>query len=693
MKLTSSSIALALALSAAALAPAAEPAVITVDAGKVIAPVNPFGFGNNLEAADGRGIFNEKADAPTFNLNGVKYGQGFWDPEKNAPNPETAALARKLDMGMMRYPGGCLAHNFNWKHAVGPLAERPEWKFGIDQYIELCRAMNWEPLFTLTDYALPADQLPQHFAELVEYLNAPAVPEHPWAMKRAEWGHKEPYGVKYFEIGNETNHGSHHTIPTRIYTPEEYVKYARESMEAMRKIDPAIQLGIVTVPGNGLDFDCEWNKKVIAGAGDIADYLVIHFYGPGIGGSDARTSLNRVLAYPDQLPDRMKAYRDLTKQLAGKELPLAITEYNIGGTTNDPFPHRFTYLAGLMNADLMRLWQQPENRVLFANYWHILNGFWGAYRSDDATGKIVKKQATLPFFETWGKFRGSEIVASEVSGSPRIEAESASGLLESRGDRKLAPNSIETVDKFKFNLSSFATSPDISAKVMGDNAISFTLKDRKSDNYGVFTVAPRPKSYPKGSMIQSISFDARFIPVPGTGKPEAVFGLGMCDPRGWTATQSAIAVTGVQGAVNEWRHFSQKFSTMSDAPGADILFRFERANSPVSGTVEFKNIKVEIGTGATYPAYQALATFASRSADGKTLYLIVFNRSPEDAVAAKIDLRDFPAVSGESLELYQEKVENTEYFEGKPGTVALKGNSFLHTFPKHSMTAFEFKRR
>ena len=53
MKRISSSLAFALLLAATGMA--AEIPTITVDAGKVIAPVNPFGFGNNLEAADGRG--------------------------------------------------------------------------------------------------------------------------------------------------------------------------------------------------------------------------------------------------------------------------------------------------------------------------------------------------------------------------------------------------------------------------------------------------------------------------------------------------------------------------------------------------------------------------------------------------------------------------------------------------------------
>ncbi|AVM45928.1 cellulase family glycosylhydrolase [Victivallaceae bacterium BBE-744-WT-12] len=680
----------AAALAAAPALFAAGPAVITVDASKVVAPVNELGFGNNIEAADGRGIFSEPADAKTFNVNGVKYGQGFWDPDKNAPNPVTTGLAKTLRMGMMRYPGGCLAHNYNWTHAVGPLSERSDWKFGIDQFMELCRKMNWEPLFTLTDYALPAEELPQHLANLVEYLNAPATPEHPWAMKRAEWGHKEPYGVKYFELGNETDHGSHKTNPRRSYTPEQYIKYATDSIKAIRKVDPTVKLGLVTVPGNGTDWNCDWNRKVIAGAGALTDFLVIHFYGPGIGGQDADTALRRVLAYPDQLTLRMKQYRDLTKELAGKELPLAITEYNIGGSGNDPFPVRFTYLAGLMNADLMRLWQQPENKVEFANYWHILNGWWGAYRSNDADGKITERKATLPFFEVWGKYRGTEIVASSVAGNPRVTAAAGPGLMPSIGDVYSAGTKIGEQTSFKFNFTGFNRS-DIVPRSTGRNSLEFTLNNAKGNCYTIFSRINRPKNLPNGeSLAITLSFEMRFVPDKKGEVPQATMGLGLCDPRGWDKTMSAAAFTHAS-LSDQWTKVSKSFTTLSDADGSDMLLRFEEAKAPVSGKLEFRDIKAELGGGEKFPAYPAIATFATKSADGKSLYLLVFNKDPDNAVNAEIELKNFKTASGESIQLYQEKVEATDYFSGLAGTVTVKDGKFSATYPKHSLTAYEFK--
>ncbi len=671
------------------LGAAEEPQVkITVEAGKVVAAVNPLGFGNNMEAADGRGIFGEKHDAPTFNLNGVKFGQGFWDPVKNAPQPKTTAEAAPLRIGMMRYPGGCLAHNFNWKQAVGPLSERPDWKFGIDQYIELCRKMNWEPVITLTDFAMPKEELPQHVAELVEYLNAPATPEHPWAMKRAEWGHKEPYGVKYFELGNESDHGSHHTDPRRTFTPEEYVKYALDSMKLIRRIDPTVKLGILTVPGNGLDYDCEWNKTVIKGAGKEADFLIVHYYGPGIGGLAPRKALNAVLAYPDQLVDRMANYRRLTKELTGRELPLAVTEYNIGGSGNEPVPYRYTYLAGLMCAELMRLWQLPENKVEFANYWHILNGWWGAYYSNETTGEISRRYATLPFFEAWGKYRGDEIVKVDVENSPRVSVSASAGLLTMRGDTYLPPRKFKVLDKFNFKFPK--SDAVISETPVGNNGFDVVFKNAAGNRYDNCELIPRATELKDNeSMLLTVSFDARFLPEKGSESCAADFGIGLCDTRGWDATSSAIAITGVQNA-RDWKHFSKTFSMLGDAQSADLLFRIENPGKPISGKAEFRNIKAEIGVGATYPAYPAISAFATRSKDGKKLYLIVFNKDPEKAVTATIKLDDFKAVSGNSLELYQEKVESVDYFKGRESAVALKDGGFTRSFPAHSMSAFEF---
>ena len=394
---------------------------ITVDAGKSAGPVNPLVFGANIEAADDRGIFDRPLNAP-INPHAVAQGEGTWDPAANRPHPNIVCKLREMRIGMMRYPGGCLAHNYNWKQAVGPLSERPDWKFGIDEYIRLCRALGAEPIITMTDYALPAEELPEHMAELVEYLNAPATPEHPWAMKRAKWGNPEPYRVRYFELGNESSHGSHNLVPRRHYTPEEYAAYFRSCAAAMRRVDPAVQIGIVMEPGTGEQHDSPWNRTVLEQAGKEADFVVLHFYAPRIADQTPQQALAAVLAYGDQVEFRLKQYREQARALTGRELPLAMTEFNIGSTGNKPYPWRFSFLAGLMNADLLRIWLKPENGILCANYWQVVNGYWGSFRSDEK-GEITLRRAPVSFFETWGGYTGSELVQTAVANAPSMASE------------------------------------------------------------------------------------------------------------------------------------------------------------------------------------------------------------------------------------------------------------------------------
>eukprot|EP00831_Metopus_contortus_P030690 TRINITY_DN2511_c0_g1_i1.p4 TRINITY_DN2511_c0_g1~~TRINITY_DN2511_c0_g1_i1.p4 ORF type:complete len:423 (-),score=51.24 TRINITY_DN2511_c0_g1_i1:2016-3284(-) len=156
--------------------------VIKIDPTKSLGKVNPLIFGNNIEAGNSNGIFSNKDSEHPLN------GGGTWIPELNKPIPEVVAIAKEIRMGMLRYPGGCLTHNFDWHKAVGAKKDRTYYKFGIDEYIELCRAIGAEPLMNVSEICTAKDA-----ADLVEYLNMPAMPEYPWAMKRAEWGHQEPY--------------------------------------------------------------------------------------------------------------------------------------------------------------------------------------------------------------------------------------------------------------------------------------------------------------------------------------------------------------------------------------------------------------------------------------------------------------------------------------------------------------------
>jgi len=663
---------------------AQELPVISVDAGRSLGPVNRQVFGHNISAGDARGMFSESFDAPKCNPIGIKFGEGFWDPDKMAPYPQPFDQLRKLSPGMLRYPGGCLAHNFNWKKAVGPLAERGDWRFGIDEYIQFCRLLKVEPLFTLSDYVLPAAEMPQHLAELVEYLNAPATPDHPWAMKRAAWGHPEPYRVKWFELGNETDHGNHRCLPGRRFSAEDYVDYVKNVSAAMKKVDPSIRIGVVTVPGSGEDFACEWNRSVYRGAAPYADFVVVHFYGPGIDGLAPVAGLKAAMAFSSQLEYRLRKYHELTKEGCGRDLPLAVTEFNIDAAHD----LRLSYTSGLLCADLMRIWLKPENGIATANYWHIMNGVFGAF--DSAGGKISVRRATLPFMELWGSHFGTQLVYSSVVNSPVGDSAAAKGLSESRGQAMEESRVLGKIAPENYDASRL-TKEGVAVVANDNGGFRITFKERAKEIYLEFTRVNRPDSAlikPQSTFVYKLSFDARYKAE--TGK--AALGLGMCDQRGWTKTHSAMAVSGLQYA-GDWKHYQQDFSVLPDCPGATVLVRVENVDGKVSGLLEIRNMKIEVASPSVFPAYPLLTTSSSLSADGRTLYLMVFNKSADQAISADVKLTDFAAAGGKYFELFKENPFAKEYFTPTTGALTVSGDRLTHRFPPHSMTAIELYRR
>jgi len=102
--------------------------------------------------------------------------------------------------------------------------------FGTDEYMKLCSNLNIEPHFVV-NYARND---PEEAADWVEYLNGDQNSEY--GSKRAANGHPEPYGAKYFEIGNE-QWGDEYEMTKR------YLKY----YDAMKARDSSIS---IMVDGN-----------------------------------------------------------------------------------------------------------------------------------------------------------------------------------------------------------------------------------------------------------------------------------------------------------------------------------------------------------------------------------------------------------------------------------------------------------
>jgi alpha-N-arabinofuranosidase len=149
-------------------------------------------------------------------VNGAKWYDdafGLWDAKANRPVPDAVQKVRKSGVGLVRYPGGTSANLFNWQGAVGPEANRTQQiegkhgtpvdsRYGPDEYMTFIQAIGATPQIM----APFANATPGEVAAWVAYMNAPKGTH--WGDLRAANGHPAPYGVHYWEIGNEL-YGEH----------------------------------------------------------------------------------------------------------------------------------------------------------------------------------------------------------------------------------------------------------------------------------------------------------------------------------------------------------------------------------------------------------------------------------------------------------------------------------------------------
>jgi alpha-N-arabinofuranosidase len=683
LSMLASAVALWGVVSAATAAPAVR---IDVDATKSLGPVNRMVFGQNLEAANPNGIFSQKAD-----LYAMCQGDGTWNDTARQPNAPGIDPAREARVSVIRYPGGCLAHNFDWKETVGPVAGRPEFRFGVDEFLQVCHAVGAVPLFTISDFR----GTPKDAADLVEYLNASATPNHPWAMKRAAWGHVEPYHVKWFELGNESNHGNHNVIPHRQFTAEQYAEYALETGQAMKAVDPSIKIGIQAA--NGRPPDDPWNPIVYKKAGSIADFVIVHLYPVGYGSNESDVDEARLaqacMAAGEQAEDILQGHHDEIRQFLKRDLPIALTEYNIGAVQEKPHPFRFGYAEGLFSADLVRALLQPSSNILMAEYWQFWNGYWGMVTTRTPDGQFAPRPA-YPLYRLWGQHFGDRLLATTTD-TPRVSFAGFSNVYPANG--KSQPKKAEPYRSMPFELKSGSVADNVTVTPGTDGAFKIHIANATGQRYPLFGHANRPSGLGDGTPWLRLSCEARFLPDPGS--TYGAVGLGLCDTRGWDTTHSAVALDG-PGDAHDWQPFSAQFRALNDMPAVDLVLRLETGAQTVSGTLEVRNAKLEVRTGRSVMPYAAVTSTASLSKDGKTMYVIVFNKSADQDYETAIDVRGFNAASARKWTVNADSLTAGVWSQPPPREVEsgvsmplAAADKLVNVFPAHSMTAIELQAK
>ncbi|HEY6455514.1 MAG TPA: hypothetical protein VIY90_09575 [Steroidobacteraceae bacterium] len=164
---------------------------------------------------------------------------------------DTVASLREMDCKILRLPGGNFISAYDWKNTIGDPDTRPPifdpvWNAvqqndaGLDELLHLCQLVNAEPYWCVNTGFGEA----RSGAELVEYVNGPASSF--WGAKRATNGHPRPWGVRYWNVGNEMYGKWQFGHMTRDQYNIKHNLFA----DAMRKVDPSLY---IVAPGGFAD--------------------------------------------------------------------------------------------------------------------------------------------------------------------------------------------------------------------------------------------------------------------------------------------------------------------------------------------------------------------------------------------------------------------------------------------------------
>jgi alpha-N-arabinofuranosidase len=263
----------------------AQTATIKIDVDRVISDIDPKIYGVFMEPIHFNGRRMGLPDSVDFNtLYGTLYDPKSPLADETGFRKDYIDAMRELKITNMRWPGGNFLMGYDWKDGIGPKEQRPTrinlaWggpetnHVGTDEWMALNKSIGSQNIVCV-NLGLGSIQDAAYWVEYCNYNKGTY-----YSDLRAKNGHRDPYNVKIWDLGNEVD-----GLPWELghKNAEDYVETAREAAKAMKSVDPTIKFvasGSSYYEPTNKWFD--WNRKVLEGIGDKIDYLSIHRYWEG----------------------------------------------------------------------------------------------------------------------------------------------------------------------------------------------------------------------------------------------------------------------------------------------------------------------------------------------------------------------------------------------------------------------------
>ncbi len=304
--------------------------------------------------------------------------EAAWDYDRDDWRKDFVDTARDLAPGVLRF-GGLFSRYYKWREGVGPAEKRPwmrnyVWggretnRVGTHEFVDFCRQIGAEALYCvnfLSDGEARYSRTREgnrtgdarEAADWVAYANDPDDAE------RKAHGRAAPFGVKLWQLGNETSYGR------ACFGKDAAIARTIEFARAMRERDRTIEL-----IGWG---DDGWAGDLLDRAGADLNYVAIHMMGQT---PVRRDTALRGLVYqaeperaweelmemvPIRIERKLMTLVDLLEQRKS-EAGIAITEGHLSLAPHNSNPILTEWLTGAYHARVLNLYQRQGRLVKIA---------------------------------------------------------------------------------------------------------------------------------------------------------------------------------------------------------------------------------------------------------------------------------------------------------------------------------------
>lgn len=207
------------------------------------------------------------------------YEPGHPTADENGFRTDVIDMVKKLNVPIVRYPGGNFVSGYNWEDGVGPVESRPKrldlaWGttepnyFGTNEFMKWCQKANTDCMMAVNLGTRGTDAA----RNLVEYCNHKGGSA--WSDLRKAHGYADPWNIKLWCLGNEMDGG----WQMGAKTATEYGRAALEASKVMKWTDPSIETVLCGSSSRNSWTFGTWEAESLDIAYDCIDYVSLHQY-------------------------------------------------------------------------------------------------------------------------------------------------------------------------------------------------------------------------------------------------------------------------------------------------------------------------------------------------------------------------------------------------------------------------------